>query len=412
MHPHPSPLPAGEGWGEGHDACTRGEYHLMSVSQTGSYTQRVHGLRARVQLLYRQAGALQQPDRLLGSAFEELTLALEELHSAEREHARQQNTWLDEQVALRAEIQRYQELFLHAPIGYIITSTDGTVRQVNVAGAALLGGNEKSLVGRSLSMFVPEGQRRPFRADIAALTQAQQTAEWQLRLQRLDGESFDAEMLVTPACSGAGRVVALRWLVRPRHAVEHAAVLTPNALVASVALPNSEWLAQECRFFADAAVALALVDDFEQTCTQIAQRAVGAFADACLVVLPSADGGERRLMLSAQRPPMQGDWQRVAQQSTIDIALSQTRNYHGSEAAALAFQLGATATPNDSALQREPLAFASAIATPLRLTDHRAGMFALLSTAPNRWVDATTVALFDELGRRLTLALLCAEIDR
>src|SRR5690349_8985760 len=93
----------------------------------------------RVRALYQKGGAPTEHDAVLSRAFEELAIALEELREADQARRRDHELWLDERAALEAEILRYQDLFDQAPIGYLITSPDGCIRQANGEAASMLG---------------------------------------------------------------------------------------------------------------------------------------------------------------------------------------------------------------------------------------------------------------------------------
>src|SRR5690349_13809332 len=137
----------------------------MTLRERISEPQRakIQTLRQRVQSLYQQSGAGVQPDTVLSRAFEELAHALEELQAADLALHQQRDEWLNKQAELELERQRYRDLFEHAPAGYLVTSTDGAIRQANSAALALLETSERAIVGRSLAFFVPDGQRRAFR---------------------------------------------------------------------------------------------------------------------------------------------------------------------------------------------------------------------------------------------------------
>lgn len=190
-------------------------YSLLPDATQPATPQRLNVMQQRVQALFRKAGDALHHDSVLTAAFEELVSALEVMHAGERERRAQLEMWLNERSALQAEIDRYRQLFLLAPIAYFVTSVDGTIRTINHAAAQLLGAHEKGLVGRSLSLFLPGGQRRAFRTDVAQVAQSGQTHEWTLTMQSLDETPFSAEVTVTPNHSADGRTLALWWLVRP-----------------------------------------------------------------------------------------------------------------------------------------------------------------------------------------------------
>ncbi|MBL8717046.1 MAG: response regulator [Myxococcales bacterium] len=60
---------------------------------------------------------------------------------------------------LEAALARYAALYDFAPVGYFTLSSDGTIREVNRAGAALLGGTRAHLVDRRFGVFVAESSR-------------------------------------------------------------------------------------------------------------------------------------------------------------------------------------------------------------------------------------------------------------
>lgn len=80
----------------------------------------------------------------------ELEIQNEELQQARRE-------------ALAA-LQRYTELYDFAPLGYFTLGRDGSIRQLNLAGAALLGAERTQLVGKRFGVFVAPVERPAFNA--------------------------------------------------------------------------------------------------------------------------------------------------------------------------------------------------------------------------------------------------------
>ncbi|MBU0753409.1 MAG: response regulator [Gammaproteobacteria bacterium] len=59
-------------------------------------------------------------------------------------------------------LERYTDLYDFAPVGYFSFDPDGRIRQVNLAGARLLGIERSRLVGRRFADFVPLESRRAF----------------------------------------------------------------------------------------------------------------------------------------------------------------------------------------------------------------------------------------------------------
>jgi len=173
----------------------------------------IQALRTRVQSLYRQAGDSLQHDVVLSMAFEELALALEHLQAADQGLLHKENDWLNKQAELELECQRYKDLFVYAPTGYLVTSIDGAIRQANPAALALLQISERTLVGRALALFVPEGQRRAFRNTVAQLIEADQPQEWVAGMRTWDGAPFEARLTASVLRGASGRPLAIYWLI-------------------------------------------------------------------------------------------------------------------------------------------------------------------------------------------------------
>jgi len=111
-----------------------------------------------------------------------------ELHQVELE---MQN---DELMRARAEIEagltRYTELYDFAPVGYFTLTRDGTVRAVNLAGAALLGLERSRLVGCALGSFVAAESRPVFKALLGQAFQTGTKACGELELHLEAGHSL------------------------------------------------------------------------------------------------------------------------------------------------------------------------------------------------------------------------------
>ena len=174
---------------------------------------KIHIFRQRVQSLYQQGAVPALTDTVLNQAFEELAHAVEELEAADQALEWQREEWLNQQTALELETQRYKDLFDHAPAGYLVTSIDGTIRQANAAVLAILETPARTIVGRSLAFFVPEGQRRPFREQIGQARQAVVPQEWEISMCSWEGTPLAARLTVGVQSGPSGRPLALYWLI-------------------------------------------------------------------------------------------------------------------------------------------------------------------------------------------------------
>ncbi|MEI7837990.1 MAG: PAS domain-containing protein, partial [Planctomycetota bacterium] len=74
----------------------------------------------------------------------------------------------EELLAARAEVEagleRYVDLYDFAPVGYFTLAHDGTIRQVNLTGASMLGVGRAKLVNRRLGVFLADPSRLAFNA--------------------------------------------------------------------------------------------------------------------------------------------------------------------------------------------------------------------------------------------------------
>jgi PAS domain S-box-containing protein len=174
---------------------------------------KIQTLRQRVQSLYQQGGMNAQSDVVLSRAFEELAHALDELQAADHALRQQRDEELNRRAELELECQRYKDLFEHAPAGYLVTSTDGAIRQANPAVLALLETSARAVVGRSLALFVPEGQRRALREKIIDLLQATAPQEWTISMCSWEGATFHARLTASVLRGTSGRPLALYWLI-------------------------------------------------------------------------------------------------------------------------------------------------------------------------------------------------------
>jgi PAS domain S-box-containing protein len=173
-------------------------------------------MQQRMQLLNQGTQGDSHQQELLPKAFDELDRALEALQAVETELQQQQVQLLDTREHLEAERQSYQELFEFAPIGYLLTSPDGTIRRANRTAAALFETTEKMMIGRSLALYVPEGERRAFRRAISELATREGVQEWHTEMQPWRGLAFDAALSIAVVRDQRGRSTQLRWMITKR----------------------------------------------------------------------------------------------------------------------------------------------------------------------------------------------------
>lgn len=286
-----------------------GDTHMKNDTRT----HQIEAMRQRVRVLYRSADVAPMRHDLLPEAFEELHAALEELQTMQDELRQQKEYLLETCETVESERQTYRELFELAPIGYLVTGLDGTIHKANQATATLLNSTEKMLVGRSLALFVPEGERRSFRSQIVDLRQADRPVELLCRLQPWNGAPFEAELMASVARGGMGRAVGLRWVVRATGRLRarvaelerrladlegHALVPLDGKDVPSVD-PGRRAEVSQRRLAALVDASLQLAVSFDDSAAL--ERAVGMLvpplADLCILDMIERDGGIRRLTI-------------------------------------------------------------------------------------------------------------------
>lgn len=151
---------------------------------------------------------------IITEAIEEVNVSLEELKVA-REELCQQN---EELSLIRAQVERererYKELFEFAPDAYFVTNENGMIREANYTAALLLNVSQKFLLGKPLSIFIPENARRNFRLRLNQLRigELEKLQEWELPIQPRRAKIFDAAITVSIVRNQGD--LNLRWMVR------------------------------------------------------------------------------------------------------------------------------------------------------------------------------------------------------
>ncbi len=178
-------------------------------------SQQVQAMRRRIGGVFQEARQYDDPNcEVLHKALEELQLALDQLFLAEDVLRRKHDELAAARDAQDQERQRGQDTFNSVPVAYIVTGLDGTIRRVNSAAVEFFNQTEKFLVGKSLGIFIPEGERRAFRSELDRLRSLQQPEDRVMRVQPQGSRPLDVALTVGVARDRAGRVVAIHWLLR------------------------------------------------------------------------------------------------------------------------------------------------------------------------------------------------------
>jgi PAS domain S-box-containing protein len=155
-----------------------------------------------------------QAELALQEAYAELSVANEELQSALEDLIAVSEELQQRNLQLTLERQRYQDLFDFAPDGYLVTDTNGVIQEANQAAALLLSVERKYLVGKPVSVFTSETDRRAFYDCVNQSSAMLQPQTWQLSFRSRQGHLFLAEVTIASICDLSGAIVGLRWLIR------------------------------------------------------------------------------------------------------------------------------------------------------------------------------------------------------
>lgn len=188
-------------------------FHADEVNST-SHAHKFAILQKHVEELQRSVLLNGQPAGAQLETLEKLRNALDELHTAQEELYEQNEELVRARQTIEVERQRYRELFDSAPDGYLLTSANGTIQEANQAASALLHVPQQRLVGKLLFVFIPQEERKVFRASLDRLVHAGKPEEWEVRLRPRGGALFDAALTVAAVRDATDTVVGLRWLLR------------------------------------------------------------------------------------------------------------------------------------------------------------------------------------------------------
>lgn len=179
------------------------------------FTREVESLRTNfADLLARSEASSGNERAILQEAIEELSTVMEELNVAGEELSVQTEELLATRDLVEAERQRYRDLFEFAPDGYLVTDSNGVIREANLAAASLLNVRANYLVGKPLSLYLTAGQREPFRRELLRIQETGHLDEWITQICPREREPIDASVVASVIERHDDHGAVLRWLVR------------------------------------------------------------------------------------------------------------------------------------------------------------------------------------------------------
>ncbi|MGZ5885094.1 MAG: ATP-binding protein [Burkholderiaceae bacterium] len=109
-----------------------------------------------------------------------------------------QNNALNELQHARLEIEaglkRYTELFDFAPVGYVSLDRVGTLSDINLTSAQLLGLERERLIGRQLGFFISQDSQQIFKNFLANVFDHGTKGSCEVELMQYDGSRFFAQI--------------------------------------------------------------------------------------------------------------------------------------------------------------------------------------------------------------------------
>lgn len=194
----------------GEDTMTQSEM----IAAEDQFTPRFELLRRRAQRLFRSISDTGLAEPQLLATMDELANVLEALQQAEAHISRLAAVVDDIQAAHDTARQHLHTLFEQAPIAYMVTSVEGTIRQTNDMARGLLTAGERDLVGRSLGYFVEAGSRRGFLDQVRQAAVSPHPREWHAQIAPWCGDAFTARLTVGRICGPSGKPTALGVLLQ------------------------------------------------------------------------------------------------------------------------------------------------------------------------------------------------------
>lgn len=150
------------------------------------------------------------------AAYNELALSFEELTVAQEELRTMNNEVTEATARVEHERLRYHELFLAAPVPYLVTDPNGTIREANHAVSELLRLSRERLHGKPLAVFAHDVSRRRLRHVILERSVEPGTSSVRLSLVPRESPPVFVEATLASISGVRGGVREIRWLIVDR----------------------------------------------------------------------------------------------------------------------------------------------------------------------------------------------------
>jgi PAS domain S-box-containing protein len=179
------------------------------------FEQKIEAAQARLEDCLQRVEQVASPSDLLLETTAEMSVGLEELQVTIEELYMQQEQLQAANQATTAERERYLELFEYALDGYLITNAWGIIQQVNQTAAKMLNRRQDFLVGKPMSIFIPQLERRTFYNLLHLLREAEPIQGMEIRIEPYsDRPTFTATISIATVRDRENKIVGFRWLLR------------------------------------------------------------------------------------------------------------------------------------------------------------------------------------------------------
>jgi PAS domain S-box-containing protein len=174
-------------------------------------------LSSRIAELYKNIDSLKHKGsdpQALNEAIDKLQISLREL-SALEEGIYQENRELDhDRKHTDTERQHYQELFDQAPYGYLVTDSNGIIKEANLAASDLFKVGRETLKGRQAQSFISPDRPDIFASYLSSLSCSKRSLSFDAVARDEDDNLFPASLAVSAVMDGQCTVEELLWLVQ------------------------------------------------------------------------------------------------------------------------------------------------------------------------------------------------------
>ncbi|MGN6810742.1 MAG: PAS domain S-box protein [Thermomicrobiales bacterium] len=333
--------------------------------------------------------------------------------------------------ALRESEARFRAIFAGAAVAIAVAGTTGQLLEANPALQRLLGYTEEELRAASFIQFMHPDDIAAEMTLFRELVSGQRNHyEIEERFRHKDGHVVWAHMTVSLVRDAQGRpqfAIGMGEDITPRkeaeatiarlhtdleqRVVERTAQLTAANRDLADEVTRRTWAESGLRFLAGASETLASSLDYQATLTSAAYLVVPALADWCVIDM-IGDDRAGRYRATAHADSAKGDYLRrlgeryAPDQHTLAPILTvlQTRQPVLAPVVSAA-EAEAFARDAEQYAELQTLGIVSVMLVPLLVGERTIGVMTLVSSAPERQYSTADLALAEDFGRRVAVAI-------